>query len=232
MENNGNNSKINTSYNNLRSLLGWGGIVLPIMLVVWNKFELRDSVSQFFYSHASPIFVGFMVAFGMFMLAYKGYPKEQEEKISDNFITNFAGIMAILTALNPPEFVGCAKFLPADGHMLGWRHNVHLLTAGSFFAATGIMSYFKFTLAWKRNKHKYKSERLKLIKQRKDMIFRVCAWGIWISLALMIISVQMKTDITGWDIDIFLLETIGAWFFGVAWFTVAAKDPPDEDPKP
>ena len=136
-------SIINVSHLELRRNLGILGISLPFILVIGNGLKIESSLSAYYYTNMSVYFTGVLFAFGMFLYSYKGYEKK-DEKISDNFITNVAGVLAITTALVPGtcNFIECCF---ANWHKSGLWGGIHFGSAAIFLVITSWMSFFRFT---------------------------------------------------------------------------------------
>lgn len=88
---------INT--NRLRSMLGWLGMLLPIIVLVLslvNGYGLPDSVSATYF--LDPCITPFMIILGsagFLLISYKGYDKQ------DDIICTIAGIFALFICLFP-----------------------------------------------------------------------------------------------------------------------------------
>lgn len=207
----------NLSYLALRKWLGILGLLLPILVYVFNGFELKSSISHFYYSGSSVIFTGFMVTFGIFLLFYPGRVDESE-KISDNWITSIGGIGAILTALIPTAYCSISKcpivitdelshFCDGDGLTTQFIHNnsifgtIHLCCAAIFLILMGYMSFARFT---KGN-----------TTPNKKVFYRFCALMVW--LPLLLIGLKFAFDKEWTQVDVFILECVSLIFFGAAW---------------
>lgn len=195
----------NTSHLQLRRNLGILGISMPIILFTGNGFELRSSISHFYYSDMIVVFTGILCAFGLFLFSYRGYEKDKET-ISDNLLTTIAGVFAISTALIP---TGCSELdcVAPNGHSDGVRSTIHLVSAAGFLTIMGWMAFFRFT--------KSKSPDLSPIKKKRNRFYKISAIAVWGSLALVGIGFATNTDLTGYDV--FIGETIALFFFGAAW---------------
>ncbi|NJM93934.1 MAG: hypothetical protein HC842_04040, partial [Cytophagales bacterium] len=81
------------------------GIALPALLWAINGFRLEPSISHYFYTAASPVFTGVLIAFGLFLFTYRGSPNDQDTARwdSQNRLTNVAGFLALFTALVPTK---------------------------------------------------------------------------------------------------------------------------------
>lgn len=206
----------NLSYLMLRSLLGIIALLLPILLYVFNGNQLKSSISHFYYSSSSVLFIGSLFAFGLFLISYRG--REKESRISDNTITNIAGVLAIIVAIIPTAFCHspeCSLQIASklgeccDGESLTtqWIHNnqtmntIHLVSAGLFMINMGIMSFFRFTKNPKSQTYLW--------------FYRTCGLLIWASILIMMIGIFFNLNV--FDHFIFTFETIALMVFGISW---------------
>ena len=142
--------KVNASYRTLRRLLGELGLLLPVILLIGNGFVIEPSISDFFYTRMGTVFTGVLIAFGLFLFTYRGHDKDPKLKewISDNRVTNIAGVLAILTALVPTSFTEgkgreCMHVFCENSATWG---TFHLICAAGFLLIMGLIAIFKFTL--------------------------------------------------------------------------------------
>jgi hypothetical protein len=195
--------KINTTYLNLRKYIGILGISLPFILIIGNGIEVELSISRFYYTRMSVFFTGILVIFGLMLFSYRGYEK-QDEAISDNLLTNLAGILAMITAIIPTACSGADCIAP-NSHNDKLFSIIHTGCAGGFMLLMGWMSLFNFT----------KGDLSVKLKRRKNKLYRICGIGIWITLFLTAFDMLLDLNFTG--VDVFIGETITLLFFGIAW---------------
>ena len=196
--------KLNTTPLSLRKHLGVLGIALPFVLWSLTGFELQPSISHYYYTGMSVIFTGILFTFGLFLFSYKGYDKTPGEVISDNFATNIAGVLVILTAVIPTTCLneGCEAPNWHTNELIGL---VHAGCAGLFFIIMGWMSIFQFT----------KGEAIGETKKRRNRLYRLCGWIVWVVIAVLILKMLLEKDFTKYDV--LVGETIALVFFGTAW---------------
>lgn len=199
-------AKTNLSYLSLRRNLGILGIALPFVLLAGNNFNVEPSISLFYYTRMSVFFTGVLFAFGFFLFSYKGYEMEADEKISDNWVTNIAGMLALLTALIPTALDSTNICFP-NGHSNPTISLIHLICAGGFLIIMGWMAIFKFT----------RGDQTIPLKKKRNLIYRVCGIGVWLSLLFLGFDIWFELEIT--EFDIYLGETLALIFFGSAWLT-------------
>lgn len=205
------------TYLALRQWLGILGLALPFLLWGFNDFELKSSISHFYYSNSSIIFTGFMMTFGIFLIFYPGR-NDKTDKISDKWITSIGGFGAILTALIPTAYFSecpnpllytielkelCAvqKLTTPHLHNNAILGGIHLSCAAIFLILMGYMSFARFTKGSTSAKMK--------------LFYRFCAVLIWIPLLVLGITMGFKLDVG--EYMVFICECISLGFFGIAW---------------
>lgn len=225
------------SYHRMRRWVGYLGISLPFFLIIGNwvfhiiKINenkslmemccyqyscttfLRDSISEYYYTPMGELFVGTLSAVAFFLFLYKGYDKKAGETMpSDSFMTNFAGICAILVAIFPMDFDHCFP----DNFRTFISHEpvgkIHYISAVLFFISLGIISLVNF-------------RRTKTVsdfgKMPSHNFYKWCAIGIFASLFL-IIMFRTIPLLNQWASDqnfqyLFWFETTSLLFFGASW---------------
>ena len=206
------------SYLTLRKLLGTLGIVLPILLLVFNDFKVQASISHFYYTKSSVVFTSILFAFGLFLFCYRGRLKETE-LVSDKTLTNIGGLLAILTALIPTavcqldncDFPGIQSSLNdlslEKGISTQFIHNdkwigiTHLACAVGFLTIMGWMSFNRFT---KGN-----------TSTIKKIFYKTCGIMVWLPIIALGVLIGVDTQFTNYDI--FIAEWIALFFFGISW---------------
>lgn len=214
----------------LRSLIGWMGVSLPIVVYLgnWLIFTNRVAVcllpggnvpyslSAYYYTHMRGLFTGAFWAIGVFLVAYKGRVKW------DNWITSAAGISAIGIATfptKPPatflamQRASCGPEVPVlyqsspNQTAIGIVHMTALfILIGTLFAMT--VRFIKDTTEDWEEVH----------RKRHKIIYKASAAGIAIgglgAIAQNFLSDPVKAA-TSW---LFWAEIVAIFSFGVAWF--------------
>lgn len=197
-------NRINIDFLTLRKSLGVLGFLLPFALVLGNGWKIEESISHYYYTNMSVVFTGVLIAFGLFLISYKGYPKEEGELLSDNTITNWAGIFAIIVALVPTACSYCASGSP-NGHNNTVASTVHLVCAGLFIALMGFMAFNQFV----------KGEHQDATAKKRKRLYRISGIVIWTAVAFLLVETIIGKSFT--PVDTFVGETIALLFFGIAW---------------
>lgn len=226
-------SKINTVFNidykadeqiwlsnslTLRKIIGILGMALPLLLYTFLYFESGllyplESISHYYYTRVSGIFVIILSLLGVFLIIYKG------KKSIDFYISLLAGLCALLIVLFPTNNItdicgdSAKKYVVTILPISNFRMYFHYTVAGLFFLCLAYMSFFIFT---KSNKSASKRGRQKTIRNR---IYRVC--GVLMFLAVLILfagSVKIIPPLYFKTFPItFWMETLAIESFGFAW---------------
>ncbi|MEN8139497.1 MAG: hypothetical protein ABFR62_13825 [Bacteroidota bacterium] len=212
--------QIINSYLTIRKIIGILGILLPLIVVAANHFNLLSSISHYYYTRSAVFFIAILSVFGLFLVSYDGYPKVNGERFSDNFITHIGGFAALAVVLFPAKCSGtvgneiCNMYpnsnFPLFGHNCDSIHWIHVAGALTFFLAMGYMSVKKFT----------KGDPDKEGKKLKNDIFKYSGYIIWGVIGVLVIEIALKLfkiDFQFTDYDIYIAETIAIVAFGVSW---------------
>jgi len=198
----------------IRKLIGILGISIPIVLPFLSNWEVLSSISHYYYLTAPSLyFIIVMSSLGLFLISYKGYIRDKgptREYISDDWLTNIAGISVLVLVLVPTacDESGsgtiddiCKKFMPLFGHVDKTKDNIHLIAAGLFVLLMGWMSFFKFSINQDKKGWRYK-------------LYKTNGVIIWIAVLSLIIYF-----VIGFKIDnfVFWMEVIVLVPFGISW---------------
>ncbi len=206
------------SYTRVRLALGFLGLALPVILLVGGIFDeprpgqrgVEPTISDFYHTTYRDIFVGSLCAIGVFLISYRGYPRERGEWINDDWLATIAGLAAFGLAFFPNEGGGDAV-VSMSQRMVGADKApvLHYSFALVFFLSLAGFCFFKFAKTgtdWRRR------------------IYIACGWGILVALALTAVAVVFKRFIGGpigaFVVEnslIFYLEALGVWAFAVSW---------------
>jgi len=229
------------SYTRVRTALGLLGMALPLVLLIGGIFfeddGLAPSISDFYHTTYRDIFVGTMVAIGVFLISYRGYAPSDRDRLPDDVLATIAGIGAFGTAFFPnelPPHVLAAygdlsdpanwQEVPATTvfqRMVGIRTApyFHYVFATMFFGSLALFCFVKFArhskVAWRRR------------------LYLSCGWIILGALALAFVASMLKifgpetsplVQFVKGSPVIFWLEAIGVWAFGLSWLIKGKAD--------
>ena len=202
----------------IRLLIGALGLLLPFLLPL-AKGDFLASISHYYYDTLSSlIFIIVLSSFGLFLISYKGYKIDiTTEKISDDYLTNIAGLAALVVVFIPTSCCGSmsdqinelckAQQLPLFGHSSASLNFIHLAAAGVFILCMGWMSRFKFTRGSDLENHK---------------LYIYCGNSVFISVGLIIVFMVLEKYVIDGpfflkDYYVYVFETTAVIPFGISW---------------
>jgi len=204
------------TFKELRKAIGWLGILLPFVLsiglFILTGCGIQDSISQYYYTRMGSYLTGTLCAVGLFLIAYKGYPGE-----NDGAWCNFAAVCAFGVAFIPmllrKEDVSCPDCIVFFTSGATWFRFMHFVSAAALFLTMAYLCYFKFT---KTNKKKILKDSR---KHSRNRLYKTC--GIIIFLCIIILAAynlikQFKPDLIIRTFT-FFLESVMLIAFGTAW---------------
>lgn len=190
-----------------RQLIGYIGLVLPILLIlialqrdglgVWKEL---DSVSAYYYTGANPAFVGMLVALALYLLAYEGYKNESQ------WADRWCAIVAAVAALSVAFFPTAAPKIDGLTTLTWWQPwvgVVHFVSAAVLFGVFAVFSLWLF-------RKKAKGEETAPDKKSRNTIYLICG-GIIIACILWTAYAGLN------DRPIFWPESIALIFFAISW---------------
>ncbi len=208
------NIDIRNSYNRIRKLVGFLGLLLPIIIVL-GYWGFLPSISLFYYTRSAVFFIAILAAFGLLLISYEGYePKKSEKGLSDNMVSHIGGFAILIVVLVPtcckPELSVC-QVCPSEGFCLFGHTDktidiFHLLSAGIFFFFMGYMSIINFRRGTDKKYHP---------------MYKLCGYIIWFSLLLLIIEFGIRLSGLGkgyiTPYDVYIMETVMVFAFAISW---------------
>lgn len=204
------------SYYRIRKIIGFLGIFLPILIVVFHG-GLLSSISHYYYSRSAVFFIAILSSFGLLLVTYNGHKLDKKKEFfSDNFITHLGGISALLVVLLPTTCNGsysdiiCQSHIyPLFGHDNPTIGIIHLLSAGVFFFTMGYMSIYRFSRTKKKK-----------LRKTKICIYKICGIAVWVSIGIILIEKIVEQFIPSFhctEYDVFFFETVAIVAFGISW---------------
>ncbi|AVW91662.1 DUF998 domain-containing protein [Celeribacter baekdonensis] len=216
------------SYHRVRQALGAVALLLPLSLILGGlavEGNLRDSLSNYFFSPLREVFVGALWAIGVFLISYKGYARRSDERFSDQVLARISGLSALMVSVFPSlEDCPAASeicVLPERTVTQIWVNTgpsawVHNISAVVFFLCLVVFCLVQFP---------------KTSDQARRRVYRACGYGILATLA--VISTAFLTARLGGQGAaefvsrhnlIFWGEAAGVWIFALAWLTKGKAD--------
>lgn len=206
------------SYLAMRRLLGFVGILMPIVLLLYSSIdkgsmsaslEVYSSISAYYY-HESPLngfFVGSMCAIGIFLVSYRGHETKCNGFLNDNVVTSIAGIAALGVAIFPTyPLPGKCSVDPCFTTLFA---SLHYISAVVFLVALALMSAFCFSRGG---------------SEVDKIIYRVCGYIIFAMILLVLIIcgffyLSGNRDSFISSFPIFWPEAVAVLAFGISWLT-------------
>lgn len=191
------------NYMRLRRLVGWLGLLLPLVLIGGGLFidmAFRPTLSSYYHGELRDIFVGTLFAIGTFLITYR-YER------ADDVVTTVAGVAAYAVALFPTSEDHCLDFWNA-----GASAQIHVIAAALFLGALGVMSLFLFT----------RSAGAKTpMKRRRNAVYIAAGLTIFICLGIIAYEFTMVGQCPPEDTaDRFVIlaaEAVAVIAFGLSW---------------
>ena len=200
-------NSIVVSYLTLRRVVGFLGVMLPIVLALWgfcltSPPALRDSISAYYDLRTRDVLVGVLFTLAWFFFTYHGHDNR------DNIAGYFAWVFALGVALFPASGSPREKI-------------VHFVSATGLFIVLSIFSLVLFT------KSAPTPTPQKVIRNR---IYRTCGYIMLACIVLIGLyhAFWQHTALRDWK-PVFWLEALALWTFGVSWFVKGEtlwRDPP------
>jgi hypothetical protein len=139
------------SYLLMRTIIGFMGITLPILLILGDNLlsdgsgvAVRGSLSGYYYSGVRDFFVGSLVAIGVFLITYKLF-----ERSLNNLLSVVGGLAAMVVAFFPtsrPDGGPDAMQVPLTPIQVRLGEatvaHVHYTAAGIFIVSLAIITFF------------------------------------------------------------------------------------------
>jgi hypothetical protein len=218
------------SYKTIRNLIGFSGMLLPVILALYTLKEEGDkiiepSISDYYYTSNGDIFVVILCVLAVALFAYNGY--NWKEKIW--IIT--AAVCGIGVAFCPTE----AKYIrhslsvhsvDAKGpEIFGFEW--HFIFAILFFISLSVISLYYFPKSDKALIRKPGEKWSQ--KEKRNLVYRICGWTMIVCiviLALYFFITPFKTAMGDFPM-IFTFESIAVEAFAISWLTKGETFWPD-----
>lgn len=187
------------SYLRLRFFIGVLGMALPFVLVGGNLIAnggVEGSLSAYYYTGLRDIFVGALVAFGVFLAFYMVAVRN-----FDNYASSIAGAAVLVVAFFPTDDPSVANDPMA-------RVLAHYASATIFIV---LLAAISFRFGWAE---RHASDPLQHHRPGEWRLHYGCAAAIVLSLVFIAVS-QIAHVLTEWSI--LIGETVSVLAFGASW---------------
>ena len=210
----------------VRRFLGLLGLFLPILLYVYARpfgHGMQPSISEFYHTHMGDILVGVLVAIGIFLISYKGYPPQPGEHISDRLVARIAGISVIGVALfpvEPPMPMDAGPSTAAASYVYGITVHwggfawIHFVCAAVFFVCLTVFCFLLFPRGDRtQNQHIDWSAPV-------NRLYLACGIGLTLSLLAIlgyaVAGSETRTFLQRYNY-VYWWESVGVFCFAVSW---------------
>lgn len=224
-------NELSAAFLSVRRAMGLAGLSLPILLYFQARFlpggEMQSSISAFYHTLMGDIFVGILVAIGVFLISYTGYARKEGEWFSDWWVSNLAGLGAIGTAIFPTLPPGvmeadCGQTFFEPGQSQGFVFHwcdfgipLHALSAGLFFLAMAVFCFALFP--------KSADGKCRYLNELGNFVYLCCGIALLVAIGALAYYVLVRNTPQGADLRavnfVFWFETLGIVAFGIAWLT-------------
>ena len=223
------------SYVTLRNLIGFSGILLPIILVIFSKRAehervIQSSISAYYYTSVGDVFVIVICILSAFLLTYKGYRTLEKILLSVAALSGF-GLTLFPTEWREGMFVNSAH-VPRNAVPKLFEIEIHWIFAALFFISLSLISIFFFT----KTRHqealiKRGTGQLLTQKSWRNIVYITMGCIMLVCMAIILIySVVDPVQKFFGDFSlIFCMETIAVFAFGISWITKGETLFPDKD---
>ena len=187
--------KINTI--RLRATIGWLGMLLPWIVVALVGY-FPQSISATWYTNACSVFMIVLGSASILLMCYQGY------ELKDDIILTLAGVAGLGVCLFPCSVDGSAERVGTFMIDKDISNIVHCASAVVFFA---LLAYNSIVLFTKGDGNPTKRKKI------RNVIYIVSGVGMIASFLLLLLP--------HFHIQVWLVETIALFFFGVSFLTKA-----------
>lgn len=206
----------------LRIIIGILGISLPALLYGFLRLNTHytlplESISHYYYTRVSSIFVIVVSMLAIFLLVYKG------KETIDFIFSSIAGIFALCVTLFPTSNISIKCLDPDKLYSVTilrqnpLRENFHYLSAAIFLSCLAYMSLFLFTKSDKLPAERTKGKKL------RNKIYRICGVMMVLAMAVIVVGrINEKNEAFSFYTEYHLtywMETVAVVFFGFSWLT-------------
>lgn len=188
---------INTT--RLRCTIGWLGMLLPWIVVALIQY-FPTSISATWFTNACTPFMIILGAASILLMCYKGYD------LVDDILNTCAGVFGLGICLFPCWGTGYLASDPVGTFLIPTNisDKIHYISALMFFGILAYNSFFQFTKS---------SGDMTRNKKIRNIIYRICGVGMILSFGMLLLP--------SFEIQVWLMETVALFFFGVSWLTKA-----------
>jgi hypothetical protein len=196
-----------------RLVVGLLGVFMPIILIVGEAVLFgaadfpRSSLSAYYFSGLSVVFVGTLCATGVFLITYMAFHRN-----GDNYVSTGAGIFAIAVAVFPTWPARGES--PAPIQLKLGEGPVQFLHSACAVLFIGLLAVMSWRFAGREGERG---------NRRLRAVHLGCAAAMVASAVLALIGKLLHVEqVGGWS-GLLLVELACTWAFGISWFLKGAE---------
>ena len=190
-----------------RRVIGLLGLALPSLVVVLSVifpvrsgWRMLDSISAFYYTSATALFVGVLFALAIFLFVYGGYKGD----VADKRLGRVSGVAALGVVFFP---TAAPAGFNAPLWWMDWMQPAHYASASVLFGTFILFSMWLFRLTAAES-----DEEMLAGKRARNKVYWWCG-------VIMIASVLWAASSLWTGRPIFIPEAIALVAFSVSWLT-------------
>lgn len=209
------------SYLNLRTVVGFIGIFLPIAFIIGEAYFLRGdvhvrgSISAYYHTSMRDLFVAGLCVIGFLLATYMS----AQTNTWDFWLSFVAGIAVIFVVFFPTKRGGLTSDSPLCGtdpipNGCSWVQQelgenptatVHFISAAIFILCLAAIA---FLFAYREKKYEGDA--------RMALVQKICGWVI--IAAVVWVGLGFVLNLTIWELTpLYVGEVLSVWAFGVSW---------------
>lgn len=209
-----------------RQLIGYIGLVLPVLLVFTvllrdgvKGWERLTSISAYYYTGAVALFVGMLVSLALFLFTYRGFKNPYGWADRGAGIT--AGVAALGVALFPVKAPSGVLALEWWTPAIGVVHYVSAVVLFAMFAVYALWLFRMPPVASEKNENEQNKtnenqtgrKQLSPGKKGRNVVYLVC--GIFILGSIVVAFVMGRSENP--ESSIFIPESVALVAFSISW---------------
>lgn len=211
------------SYLTLRRLIGFTGMLLPVILIAgsfqelgWKSVQL--SISDYYYTRNGDVLVGIICILSVFLFTYRGYDWK------DVLLTRLAafsglGVALFPTAPDPPFAQYNIHLVLRSIPVIPYAGELHLIFAAVFFITLSCMSLFLFTRSDQPVPVLPRPDAPMTAKNKRNLLYILCGCIMLVCITVLAVyfNVPRFRTLCGSFPLALWLESIALEAFGISW---------------
>jgi hypothetical protein len=210
-----------------RVIIGVVGLALPLLLYLiagWRpqspatRWQLLPSISAYYYSGSTAVFVGLLATLAVFLFAYQGYANPWHTL--DVIAARVAATASVFVAFFP---TGVPEGYAMPPWWKPWMEHVHAIAAAVLFSSFAFFALFLFR---RTDPADPTGQARSPDKRWRDKVYLVCGVAIVIAIVwTALLGLLNKLAVGGRsDRPIFSPECMALIFFAISWLVKGHVD--------